>query len=450
MHFNWAPREDFIWGVASAAQQTEGAALSDGRAASIWDTFSAKRGKIKQGARPEPGTQFYYKFREDLTLARWMGFKAFRYSISWSRIFPSGTGKPNAAGIHFYHQVIDYCLELGLTPVITLYHWDLPQALEESGGWTNPLVVNWFSHYVQFCAREYGPKVKHWIILNEPMGFTTLGYMLGKHAPGRMGLSNFLPAVKHALLAQGEGSRQIRKLVPRAIIGSSFSFSEIHPATQTTADMEAARRIDTLANRLFLEPALGMGLPDDDFFLMDRIRMQARHWRNKDRFHAELDFIGVQNYFPLTIEHASFIPYINAREQSARSRKVPTTALGWEINHDSFRNLLIRIHTLAPTQKIWITEAGACFTDVKKEGIITDAARTSYFQNNLQAVTEARREGVPIDAYFVWTLTDNFEWAEGYQARFGLVYIDYSTQTRIIKSSGYWWKHFLKKQKSKT
>jgi beta-glucosidase len=223
--------DDFLWGVAMAAAQNEGAYNSYGKGLSIWDTFSRRQGKIKGGAKPTTTCDFYHRYKDDLLLAKALGFTVFRFSLSWARILPEGTGRVNKEGIAFYHRVIDECLKLGLTPYVTLYHWDLPAALEKEGGWTSHLMLRWFSRYVTLCAEEYGDRVKDWIVLNEPFGFTSLGYMLGKHAPGRMGLTNFLPAIHHATLAQAEGGRILRKLVKNAHIGTTFSCSEVIPYT---------------------------------------------------------------------------------------------------------------------------------------------------------------------------------------------------------------------------
>ncbi len=264
-----------------------------------------------------------------------MVFSVFRFSISWARILPDGTGKINKEGINFYHRVIDECNKLGLTPYVTLYHWDLPQELEKKGGWTNYLITKWFSRFVTVYAEAYGDKVKHWIILNEPFEFTTLSYMLGKHAPGKKGLSNFLPAIHHAAMAQAEGGRIIRKLVAQAHIGTIFSCSQIIPYSDKKEDVAAANRIDILMNRLFIEPALGKGYPvDDSFKFLEKLQLQNKTWKYTERLH--FDFIGLQYYFPVTVRHNSYISIVQASEVKPASRKVPVTAMGWEINADSF------------------------------------------------------------------------------------------------------------------
>lgn len=436
----------FHWGVAIAAAQNEGAADADGRGPSIWDAYSKRVGKIKGGAKPSTGCGFYFRYKDDLLLTKALGFTSFRFSISWSRILPDGTGKINKEGINFYNKVIDECLQLGLTPFVTLYHWDLPLELEKKGGWTNYLIIKWFSRFVTVCAEAFGSKVKNWIILNEPFGFTALGYMLGRHAPGKRGLDNFLPALHHAALAQADGGRIIRKLVPNAHIGTTFSFSQVTPYSSKKEDVEAANRIDILMNRMFLEPAVGKGYPKEDSFkLLDKFHMMNKTWKYEDRLKFDFDFIGIQYYFPVVIKYNPLIPIVQASEVKPVYRKVPYTAMGWEVNPESFYRTIKRIWLHGGVKEIIITENGSFYEDQLKNGVINDQERIDYFQKHLQAVLRAKKEGVNIKGYFAWTLMDNFEWSEGYHARFGLVHVDFKTQLRTIKNSGYWWRDFLTK-----
>ncbi len=434
---------DFQWGVAIAAAQNEGAYNTDARGLSIWDVFARRQGKIKGGAKPYEACDFFHRYKDDLLLVKALGFTVFRFSFSWSRIFPEGTGRVNKEGVAFYHKVIDECLLLGLVPYVTLYHWDLPYALQKEGGWTNIQMLKWFSRYTTFCAEEFGNKIKNWIILNEPMGFTSLGYMLGKHAPGKTGLDNFFPAVHNAALAQAEGGRIIRKSVPGANIGTTFSCSEVVPYTNSKEDTAAAKRMDLLLNRLFIEPSLGRNYPHDDFPLMDKLHMRTAAWRYTDRLRFDFDFIGLQNYFPITVKHNPVIPYVQASEVKAAARNVPNTALGWEINPDSFYRMLKRFWLYGLVKEIIVTENGACFKDILQYGRVADTRRIEYFQQYLMAMKKAKQEGVNIKGYFAWTLMDNFEWNEGYNARFGLIHVDFKTQLRTIKDSGYWWRDFL-------
>jgi beta-glucosidase len=436
---------DFLWGVAIAAAQNEGAYNVDGRGASIWDVYAKRVGKIKGGATPQIACNFYHRYKDDLMLVKALGFKVFRFSISWSRIFPDGIGRINKEGVAFYHKIIDECFQLGLLPFVTLYHWDLPQALQKQGGWAAVDMVKWFSNFVGFCAKEYGHKIKNWIVLNEPMGFTSLGYMLGKHAPGKMDLELFFAAIHNAALAQAEGGRILRKLVADAHIGTSFSCSEVMPFTDKKEDIDAANRMDILLNRLFIEPALGMDYPHGDFALMDKLHMNSKSWRYTKRMQFDFDFIGVQNYFSITVKHNRLIPYVQASEVKAASRKVPHTAMGWEINANSFQYMLQRFSGYDNVKEIIVTEGGAYFKDSLQNGAIHDTQRIDYFKQYLTAMQNAMHAGANIKGYFAWTLMDNFEWAEGYNARFGLVYTDFDTQLRTIKDSGYWWRDFLKR-----
>jgi beta-glucosidase len=275
------------------------------------------------------------------------------------------------------------------------------------------------------------------------MGFTSLGYMLGKHAPGKMGLTNFLPAVHNAAMAQAEGGRIIRSLVQDAYIGTTFSCSEIVPASEDPRDLEAANRIDILLNRLFIEPSLGLGYPDDSFPLMEKLFLQSKAWKYTRQLQFDFDFIGLQNYFPVTVKYNPLIPIIQATDVSAKSRKVPHTDMGWEVNADRFYNMIRRFSSYENVKEIIVTENGAFYKDKLVNGSVNDADRVSYFQQYLAALLRAKREGIKVNGYFAWTLMDNFEWSEGYNARFGLIHVDFKTQLRTVKESGHWFRNFL-------
>lgn len=435
---------DFLWGIAVAATQVEGAADMYGKGPSIWDVFAAKSGKIKRNHKPVLACDFYHRYKEDIALVKFLGFKVFRFSIAWSRVLPSGKGFVNPKGIEFYHKVIDECLAQGITPYITLYHWDLPQSLEDEGGWTSFGINAAFNEFVLLCAQEYGDKVKHWIVLNEPFGFTSLGYMLGVHAPGKTGLSNFLPSVHHAAIAQADGGRILRAEVKDACIGTTYSCSEIIPHTQSDNDILAAKRINCLVNRLFVEPSLGMEYPTENWEVLEKFCIQFSTWRLTERLKFDFDFIGLQNYFPLTVKYNAFVPVIQAWEVKAKARKKPHTAMGWEVNAQSFYNIIKQFAAYPNIKQILITENGAFYPDKVFDGKIRDRERVQYFKLYLEALLKAKQEGINIGGYFAWTLMDNFEWAEGYNARFGLVHVNHQTQKRIIKDSGYWWQDFLK------
>lgn len=437
--------KDFLWGVATAAAQIEGAASAYGKGPSIWDTFSKKPGKIKKGHKPDEACDFYHRYEQDIALVKTLGFKVFRMSIAWSRIFPLGDGTVNAEGVAFYHKVIDECLKNDLIPMVTLYHWDLPEALSKEGGWTAYGINHAFNEYVLFCAKEYGDKVKQWIVINEPFGFTSLGYMLGVHAPGLTGVTNFFEAALHTAIAQADGGKILRAEVNQAVIGTAFSCSEIVPYSHSDQDVMIAKRTDVLMNRFFLEPALGLGFPTGNWDVLEKFAISYSTWRHQSRMAFDFDFIGIQNYFPLVIKYNAFIPVVQAWEVKAKSRKVPHTAMGWEINADSFYRIIKQFAAYPQVKNIMITENGAAFHDKLTDGKIEDGERVDYFKAYLAAMLKAKKEGINITGYLAWTLMDNFEWAEGYQARFGLVHNDFKTQQRTIKQSGYWWQEFLSK-----
>ncbi|HMH33860.1 MAG TPA: GH1 family beta-glucosidase [Puia sp.] len=435
--------QDFLWGVSIAAAQNEGAHNSYGKGISIWDRFARRQGKIKGSDKPSVACDFYHRYKDDLLLVKALGFSVFRFSISWPRILPDGIGKINKEGIAFYNRVIDECLKLGLTPFVTLYHWDLPDALDKEGGWTSLFFLKWFNRYVSICATEFGDRVKNWIILNEPFGFTSLGYMLGKHAPGKTGLNNFLPAIHNAAMAQAEGGRTIRHHVAGAHIGTSFSCSEVIPYSGRSEDVQAANRVDILLNRLFIEPALGMGFPRENFKFLDKLELHNKSWKYKEKMKFNFDFIGLQNYFPVVVRHNRLIPVVQASEVKAAARKAAYTAMGWEIDPQSFYRILKRFGAYEGVKSILVTENGAAFKDKIISSEIRDEERMLYFQQHLQALLKAKQEGVPINGYFAWTLMDNWEWSEGFAARFGLIHVDFKTQLRTIKRSGYWFRDFL-------
>src|SRR5690606_4140079 len=349
------------------------------------------------------------------------------------------------AGIDFYNRVINFCLECGITPWVTLYHWDLPQALQNKGGWTNREIVNWFENYAQVCATHFGDRVKHWMVLNEPMVFTGAGYFLGLHAPGNRGLKNFLPAVHHAVLCQASGGKVLRNLIPNAQIGTTFSCSQITPYRNTKRDILAAKKADALLNRLFVEPSLGLGYPTEHVPILKRIERYTKPV-DENNMVFDFDFIGVQNYTREMVKHDWLVPYLRAKIVPASKRNVKTTLMDWEVYPPSIYNMIKQFSQYKGIKKMLITENGAAFSDALINGKVNDTDRKHYLQTHLEQVHKAKKEGMNVEGYFVWTFTDNFEWAEGYRTRFGLVYTDFKTQERIIKSSGKWYKSFLGNQ----
>lgn len=435
--------EDFKWGVSAAAYQTEGAYLTDGKGLSNWDVFTNSTHKVKNNENGNVATDFYYRYEEDITIIASLGIPNFRFSISWSRIFPDGIGRINQKGIDFYNRVIDCCLKNNVQPWITIYHWDLPEALEQKGGWTNRDIVHWFSDYVAVCVREFKDRVKHWMVLNEPVAFTGAGYFLGIHAPGKKGAKNFLPAVHHAALALAAGARIIKQEHPKAEVGSTFSCSFITPHTTSEKDAIAVTRVDALLNRLCIEPALGLGYPVKELPFLHKMEKYILPGDDK-LMTAPLDFAGIQNYTREVASCLFFIPYLKARLVPADKRKVYHTAMNWEVYPEAIYEMIKKFNGYTQLKKIIITENGAAFNDVVEANAVHDMERINYLQKYMEQVLRAKKEGLKIDGYFVWSLTDNFEWAEGYRPRFGLVSVDFKTQQRIIKDSGYWYRDFLK------
>ncbi|MEP7254845.1 MAG: GH1 family beta-glucosidase [Ferruginibacter sp.] len=436
--------EDFKWGVSTAAYQVEGGHTADGKGPSIWDTFSQKKKKIFNNDNGNIACDFYKHYAEDIALIYKLNIPNYRFSISWSRILPNGVGAINHKGIDFYNRVIDFCLELGIEPWITLYHWDLPEALQQKGGWTNREIIHWFSYYVDCCIKNFGDRVKYWMVLNEPMVFTGAGYFLGVHAPGKKGLSGFLAATHHAALCQAEGGRIIKSLRHDCKVGTTFSYSHIEPYRyDSEKDMNAAIKVDALLNRTFLEPLLGLGYPIKDLKILERIeRFMYPHDEKKLAF--DMDFIGLQNYTREIVAHAPLMPFVKAKIIKASKRNVHHTLMDWEVHPPSIYKAIKRLDSYPQVKEIIITENGAAFTDEYEEGRVHDCKRVKYLQDHIAQVLLAKKEGAKVNGYFVWTLMDNFEWAEGYYPRFGLVYVDFATQQRIVKNSGSWYSQFLK------
>lgn len=437
--------EDFNWGVSVAAYQIEGAADKDGKGKSIWDVFTAKKGRIRDGQHGGIACNFYNAYADDLALVKQLNISNFRFSISWSRIMPTGRGAVNEAGINYYNQVIDRCLDLGIEPWITVYHWDLPHELELLGGWTNRSIVGWFEDYVALCAHRFGDRVKHWMVMNEPMVFTGAGYFMGIHAPGRTGMKNFLPAIHHTTLSMAAGGRKLRELLPEANIGTTFSCSAIEPYSGNDKDVKAANRVDALLNRLFIEPVLGLGYPLKDLPALKSIQKYILPG-DENLMTFDFDFFGLQNYTREVVKHSYLTPYIWAKLIAPEKRNVPITVMKWEIYPPAIYNILKKFSAYPGIKKILITENGAAFPDEVIDGQVHDLQREAYLKTHIAQVLKAKNEGCPVAGYFVWTLTDNFEWAEGYHPRFGLVHVDFATQQRIIKDSGIWYKKFLARE----
>lgn len=434
--------KDFKWGVSTAAYQIEGGHDADDKGRSVWDVFSARKNKILNGHHGNIACDFYNRYPQDLALVKKLNIPNFRFSTSWPRIIPAGAGTVNQKGVDFYNRIIDTCLENGTDPWLTLYHWDLPHALELKGGWTNRDIVSWFGEYTTVCAKHFGDRVKHWMVMNEPMAFTGAGYFLGVHAPGRTGAKNFIPAVHHTVLSISEGGRILRDMLPSAEIGTTFSCSFVEPYSNGPRDVGAAKRIDALLNRMFIEPVLGLGYPETELSFLKKIK-KYYHPGDEDKMAFDFDFIGIQNYTREIVKNSFFTPYVRASLIKAKYRNVPFTSMGWEVYPESIYQMIRKFNAYEGVKKLYITENGASFTDHVINGRIDDVERTNYIQENLKQVLRARDEGLNVEGYFTWTLTDNFEWTEGYHPRFGLVYVNFETQERIVKSSGNWYAEFL-------
>lgn len=435
--------KDFIWGVSTAAYQIEGAHDLDGKGPSIWDIFVQKRNKIFQNHKGDIACDFYNRYIDDLQLMHSLNIRNYRFSIAWSRILPNGIGEVNQSGIDFYNRLINLSLELGITPWVTLYHWDLPHNLEQKGGWTNREIKDWFSQYVAICVTNFGDRVNHWMVLNEPTVFSAAGYFFGVHAPGKRGIDYFLAAAHHAALSQAEGARIIKSLRNNSIVGTTFSCSHVEPFTNREKDIIAAKKADVLLNRLFIEPLLGMGYPTDEIKALKRIEKYMKPNDEKE-LSFNMDFIGIQNYTREIIKHALFVPFLRAKIVTAKQRKVEMTAMNWEVYPASMYHVLKKFAAYPNIPPILVTENGAAFPDRVENDGVEDSRRLQYLQQIIQQVHRAKLEGVDVKGYFIWTFLDNFEWAEGYEPRFGLVHVDFQTQKRIVKSSGKWYADFLK------
>lgn len=434
----------FQFGVATAAYQIEGAWNADGKGPSIWDEFTHRKKNVKNGANGDVACDFYNRFPDDLRLMRSMNIPNHRFSVSWSRIFPDGIGEANEKGLDFYDRLVDKTLANRITPWITCYHWDLPQALQEKGGWTNRDCYKWFGEYVDRITRRLGDRVSNWIVMNEPMAFVGLGYVLGMHAPGLKGFKNFFPAVHHATMAQSEGARVIQSNVQAPYIGTTFSASHMTPKKDNPAHRKAVRKFDALWNRLFLEPALGRGYPWDDFKFLRRIEKHMQPG-DEENLRFRFDFIGLQNYTREVVKKSLWPPALWAKFQKPEKRgdDVKITEMNWEVYPEGIYHLLKKFGSYKEIPEIIVTENGAAFPDRLENGEVNDEDRLKYIQDYLRQVLRAKKEGVRVAGYFIWTFMDNFEWAEGYHPRFGLVHVDFESQKRTIKKSGKWFQDFL-------
>ncbi len=427
---NFAFPRGFVWGAASAAYQVEGAWNEDGKGASIWDTFSHTPGKIVTGENGDVACDHYHRFADDVQLAKQMNIKAYRFSLSWSRLFPQGHGAVNEAGLDFYDRLIDTMLAQRIEPYVTLYHWDLPQALQDKGGWANRDTAGYFADYTAAVVHRLGDRVKRWVTINEPWVATMQGHVKGNHAPGLTDMKLGLAVGHHLLVGHGLSMQAIRSIDSNADLGIALSLSPPAPESDSEADLAESEKIWQVNNAWFLDPIFNGCYPPLLYKMYGENAVPVKP-NDFALISQSLDFLGVNYYFR------------NTRNAAGRVLRVPGseyTDMGWEIHPQSLRTLLVKIHNDYRLPPIFIAENGCALPDqLTPEGHVHDTKRIKFIHDHLVELRNAMRDGVVVKGYFVWSLTDNFEWAFGTSKRFGLVYVDFQNLKRYIKDSGYWY-----------
>jgi len=432
---------DFQWGCSTSAFQIEGAASEDGRVDSIWDTFCRQGGAIRDGSDGKVACDHYHRWPEDMDLGKSLGLNAYRFSISWPRIFSAPGAAPNEAGLAFYSDLVDGMLARGLVPWVTLYHWDLPQYLQDQGGWANRDTVAAFVHYADVVSQRLGDRVKHWMTHNEPWCTAIHGNLDGMHAPGIKHVPTALQVCHNVLLSHGLAVPVIRANVPDAKVGIALSLHPVQSATGSEADLAAAQRHDQFRNRWFLDSLHGRGYPALPLQMLGAAAPVVEAG-DMDAIAVAADFIGVNYYFPEVVRDAPEGGFLRTEVIKPEGRQ--RTDFGWEVAPEGLTGLLERIHREYQPAVMYVTENGSSYDDhVNADGEVDDVARRDYLVRHLAAVLAARQNGVPVNGYFAWSLLDNFEWSEGYLRRFGLVHVDFDTQKRTLKSSGKWYRSFL-------
>jgi len=427
----------FYWGTATSAYQIEGAWNEDGKGESIWDRFAHTPGTIRDGNTGDVACDHYHRYQEDVGLMRTLNQKSYRFSISWPRIQPTGSGAANEAGLDFYRRLTDELLNANLRPFPTLYHWDLPQALEDAGGWPERDTAWRFAEYADLVTRALGDRISGWMLFNEPWVFTALGYLWGVHAPGRADFATFMRSTHVVNLAQGEAFRALKAVDSRLAVGTAFNMGPVQARTNSEADRDAAERLHGFTNVWFLEPALNGRYPDA-FRPLPEETMDIRPG-DMDLVRAPLDFIGI-NHYTRSIAHYDAeggLPGLPVSWEGGNQG--PRTDFGWEVWPQAMYDIIMRIHQdYHPV--IEITENGCSYGDAPDAtGVVNDQRRIDYYDGYLRAVWRAIRDGANVGGYHAWSLMDNFEWAEGFTQRFGLIYVDFSTLTRTVKNSGHWY-----------
>ncbi|WP_326824464.1 GH1 family beta-glucosidase [Streptosporangium sp. NBC_01756] len=434
--------EGFVWGAATAAYQIEGAARDDGRGPSIWDTFSRTPGKVHAGHTGDVACDHYHRYPEDIRIMGDLGLSAYRFSISWPRIQPDGSGPANSRGLDFYDRLVDGLHGAGITPIVTLYHWDLPQTLEDRGGWTNRETAERFAEYAEIVHARLGDRVETWTTLNEPWCSAFLGYASGIHAPGRTEPELSFAAVHHLLLGHGLAAGALRA-AGAGRIGITLNLSPV-----LGDDAEAVSVVDGLQNRIFLDPVLRGEYPADVVGRAGRFT----DWSfvregDLEIISRPIDLLGVNYYNPQTVAARTGEPanpvYPGSEGISFPRPDVPKTAMGWPVQPFGLTDLLVRLSRDYPGTPLVITENGAAFDDVVEAGQVHDTDRVAYLDGHLRAAHAAIEAGADLRGYLVWSLLDNFEWAEGYAKRFGIVHVDYATQQRTPKDSALWYREVV-------
>ncbi|GAC1360291.1 MAG: GH1 family beta-glucosidase [Ktedonobacteraceae bacterium] len=435
----------FVWGAATAAYQIEGAAHEDGRGMSIWDTFAATPGKVRQGDTGDVAADHYHRFQADVDLMAELGLDAYRFSIAWPRIFPQGRGSINNSGLDFYERLVDALLARGIKPFATLYHWDLPQTLQDEGGWARRETAYIFADYVEIVAKRLGDRVASWITHNEPWVVSYLGHGIGVHAPGSKNVQTAVDVGHHLLLSHGLAVPRLRAhIAPTAQVGITLNLTPVYPADERPETARDVALADAFNVRWFVEPLFRASYPEQLFANLG-VNPPPIQANDLATISTPIDFLGVNNYFRWVVRGQEQQPLAHAYETVAPIPGACYTETGWEVAPQGIRDLLVRLHHDYKVPSLYVTENGAAFKDEwHGEEVVSDPRRVAFLQDYIHAVGEAVQQGAPVHGYFVWSLMDNYEWAEGYSKRFGIVYIDYPTQKRILKESGRWYTDLLK------
>lgn len=436
--------KDFIWGVATSSYQIEGAWEEDGKGESIWDRFSHTPGKIEDRSNGDTACDHYHRWADDIGIMRQIGAQAYRFSIAWSRILPTGRGEVNQKGLDFYSRLVDGLLEADITPFITLYHWDLPQTLQDQGGWPARSTAEAFVEYAGVVTRALGDRVKDWMTFNEPFVSAYVGHWEGRHAPGHQNAPENFSTAHHLLLAHGKALPVIRENVPGADSGIVLNMVPQWPASSSLADKAEAYLWDGIVNRWYLDPLAGRGYPADIIQYAEKehnVSFDFIQPGDIDAIATPVDFLGV-NYYTRRVIRSTAVPESDntPRELHPASH---LTEMGWEVYPEGLVEILVRLHFDYHFPAIYITENGVAYPDTPNNGKVNDQNRVAYYDAHLQAVARAIAMGVPVLGYFAWSLMDNFEWAFGYTKQFGLVYVDFETQQRILKSSAHWYRTLI-------